>query len=106
MKIVEKKIEKKHTDTQYETTTLYWKIIFDTNELEPKLFEKFYITELEQRYVYGKDLYTYFKGGRTNWFYTNTQDKLKKKMIEIVKDVMRKQDIEVDSMWNTKIEYQ
>jgi len=106
MKILEKKIQKRNIDTQYETTTLYWKITFDTNELEPKLFEKFYITELEQRYFYGKELVTYFRGGRTNWFSTDTQDKLKMKMIEIVKDIMRHHDIEVESMWNTKLEYQ
>ena len=106
MRLAEKRITRSCNGLKYEVTTLYWRFGFDENELDPKLYEKFMYVEVEQRYIYRKELITYIKGCRTNWFGITTQDKLKKKMVEIVKDVMQKHDIEIESMWNTKLEYQ
>lgn len=89
MRIVRKKFENTSIGEQYEHKLLSVTIVFEGDELDPKLAERFGAVQVEQTHWIGDPLRTWMKGTRSKWFNHETKDPQKKLIWNLVNDFMK-----------------
>lgn len=106
MKIHKRTFEHFYLGDKYERTDAKWEINFDETELDPKMFERFKVVEVDQViWARDRESRTGFKGFRTIWFNADTSDKQKKIIIEMIVDFMERNAEPMHYEWNSKIVY-
>jgi hypothetical protein len=69
---------------EYSHIETKWYFTFDQSDFDdPVMFEKFKYSSVIQR-QYKNEMYTWFKGSRTNTFSEDVKDKRKQKFIEMI----------------------
>jgi len=86
MYILHRETKERYIGLEWGTTEKHWFIVFENNDLDPKTYSRFPHVEVNRiRYIGDNpnEEYRYnFKSQNTQRFYNNTQDKMKKLIVD------------------------
>jgi hypothetical protein len=84
MKLVQQSSKRQFIGTQWERKTNTWGVHLSDTEFDDRIRSRFKEIEVEQYWDHNEQVFTSFRGTRTNWFGPETKDKQKRLIIDAV----------------------